>query len=123
MSEYVSILFLFAFAVILCGTFIILSALLGRPKKKTTSLLPYECGVNQAMEPRRPLSIKFFIVAIVFLLFDVEVALLYPWAILFRKFTSEGMGRLIFIEGLAFIAVLALGLIYIYRTGVLEWED
>ncbi len=113
---------LFIFALGLAGTFIAVSSVLGRPKKTTTDLTPYECGIDQATMPRRPLSVKFFVIAIVFLLFDVEVALLYPWAALFRTFVAEGMGQFILIEGLAFIFVLAVGLIYIFRSGTLDWQ-
>ncbi len=122
-SQYIPVLMLFLFASFLGGAFIILSAMLGRPKKTTTDLEPYECGVDQTVSPRRPLNVKFFIIAIVFLLFDVEVALLYPWAALFRDFVSNGMGNFILMEGLMFIFVLAVGLIFIFRIGALAWED
>src|SRR3989338_4320414 len=109
-ADYIPILILLAFAFSLAVAFVIISAILGRPKKQKTMLEPYECGVDQAMAPRRPLSVKFFIVAIVFLLFDVEVAFLYPWAALFRKFVEGGAGKFVMIEGFVFIAVLAVGL-------------
>lgn len=121
-GDYLSILMLFIFALLLTGTFVALSAIIGRKKNSKTNLEPYECGIDQAQLPRRPLSVKFFAVAIAFLLFDVEVALLYPWADLFRTFVVDGMGKFIMIEGLVFIAVLAVGLVYIYRVGILDWE-
>lgn len=121
-NEYIPILMLFVFALLIAGTFVAISSVLGRPKRTTTDLEPYECGVDQAIEPRRPLNIKFFIIAIIFLLFDVEVALLYPWAALFRSFVAEGMGKFILIEGLTFIGILAVGLIYVLRSGALEWQ-
>ena len=121
-SEHIPILMLFVFGLLLTGTFVVVSSLLGRPKKSTTDLEPYECGVDQATEPRRPLSVKFFIIAIVFLLFDAELALLYPWASLFRKYVAEGNGAFILVEGLLFIAVLSVGLIYIFRGDALDWE-
>jgi len=121
-ADYIPILILLAFAFSLAVAFVIISAILGRPKKQKTMLEPYECGVDQAMAPRRPLSVKFFIVAIVFLLFDVEVAFLYPWAALFRKFVEGGAGKFVMIEGFVFIAVLAVGLVYIFRAGALNWD-
>ncbi len=121
-NEYIPILMLFVFAAILAGSFVVISALLGKPKKTTTDLSPYECGIDQATLPRRPFDIKFFIVALLFLLFDVEVAVLYPWAALFRQFVSEGLGRFALIEGLIFIGVLAIGLVYILRARALEWK-
>ena len=113
---------LFAFALLIAGTFVAISSILGRPKKTTTNLDPYECGLDQALEPRRPLDVKFFIIAIIFLLFDVEVALLYPWAALFRSFVEEGMGKFILLEGLTFVGILAVGLVYVLRTKALDWR-
>jgi NADH-quinone oxidoreductase subunit A len=61
-------------------------------------------------------------VAMIFLLFDVEVTLLFPWAALFKTFVAEGLGVLIFVEGILFIAVLVVGWLYVVRKGALKWE-
>lgn len=122
-DNYLTVLFLLAFAVFLGGAFIIISSLLGRPGRSSTNLEPYECGIDQARPPVRPLNIKFFMIAMAFMLFDVEVALLYPWAALFREFALEGAGGFILIEGLMFIAVLSVGLVFIYRTGALNGDE
>lgn len=121
-NEYINILVLLGLAVALPVAFVVLSSVLGRPKKSATDLMPYECGVDQATEPRRPFSVKFFIVALLFLIFDAEVALLYPWAAYFRKFSANGMGSFAILEGVIFIGVLAVGLIYVIRTRALEWR-
>jgi NADH-quinone oxidoreductase subunit A len=123
MLSYIPVLILFIFAISLGGAFIFLSYFLGRPKKTTTNLNPYECGVEQATLPRIPVNIKFFVVALMFLLFDVEVALLYPWAAYFKSMVSEGMGTFVLVEGLIFIGILLVALVYIFRTGILRWEN
>ncbi len=124
MTEYIytGILLLFAFGL---GAGIVgISSLLGRNKgPNKTCLEPYECGIDAAGKPRRPVHIRFFIVALVFLVFDVEVALLFPWGLLIRKFAHGEMGRFILIEGFVFIIILAVALIYIARRGLFRWGE
>ena len=121
-ATYFPIAVLFLFALILGGAFVALSAWIGRRPENKIRLMPYECGVDPADTPRKRFSVKFFLVAMIFLLFDVEVTLLFPWAILFKSFVSEGLGVLIFVEGLMFIAVLVVGWLYVVRKGALKWE-
>lgn len=83
------------------------------PKKLST----YECGMKPIGETWTQLNIRYYVFALLFLLFDVEAVFLYPWAIVFTK-----LGSIVLIEMLIFIAVLALGLIYAWSKGVLEWE-
>ncbi len=121
-ATYFPIAVLFLFALLLGGAFVALSAWIGRRPTNKIRLMPYECGVDPADSPRKRFSVKFFMVAMVFLLFDVEVTLLFPWAALFKSFVAEGLGVLIFIEGLMFIAVLVVGWLYVVRKGALKWE-
>ncbi len=121
-NPYIPILLLLLIALVFSGTFIALSWIMG-PKKPTASKLePYECGVPPIGDPRQRFSVKFFMVAIVFILFDVEAVFLYPWAVLFKDFKMMGMGPFIFWEMLAFLLILFLGLLYIVKRKVLEWE-
>jgi NADH-quinone oxidoreductase subunit A len=122
LSEYFPIAVLFALALILGGVFVGLSAWIGRRPANKIRLMPYECGVDPADTPRKRFSVKFFMVAMIFLLFDVEVTLLFPWATLFKSFVANGLGVFIFIEGLLFIAVLLIGWLYVVRKGALKWE-
>lgn len=121
-TPYFAIAVLFIFALILGGTFVALSAWIGRRPVNSIRLMPYECGVDPADSPRKRFSVKFFMVAMVFLLFDVEVTLLFPWATLFKTFVAEGLGVLIFVEGILFIAVLVVGWFYVVRKGALRWD-
>ncbi|MCZ7581872.1 MAG: NADH-quinone oxidoreductase subunit A [Deltaproteobacteria bacterium] len=77
---------------------------------------PYECGVPPTGDARRRFSVKFFLVALLFVIFDLEGVLIYPWAVTFQKLGVVG-----FVEMLIFIGVLALGLAYVWRKGALEW--
>jgi NADH-quinone oxidoreductase subunit A len=104
------------------GLFLGLSSMIGQRPPPKTRLLPYECGLDQASSPRQRFAIHFFLTAMLFLLFDVEITFLIPWAVLFREFQAAGLGMFIFVEGLVFIAILGVGLAYVWRRGALEWE-
>jgi NADH-quinone oxidoreductase subunit A len=113
--DYVPILMLMAAAVGIAAAILLLSAFLG-PKLRTRSKLEtYESGVPLLDISHKRLSIKFFVIAIVFILFDVEIAFLYPWAVIFR---SGGPG--LFLEMLVFLAILAVGYAYIWRKGAFD---
>ena len=81
-------------------------------------LQPYECGIPPVGNPWQPFAVRYFVFGLLFLVFDVESAFLFPWAIVFR-----GLGTAGFIEMLLFIAVLAFGLLYAWRKGALEWAE
>jgi NADH-quinone oxidoreductase subunit A len=88
------------------------------PKRKTKDKLEnFECGVEQQGDARSPISVKYFLVAILFVLFDVEVIFMYPWAVNFREFGMQG-----FIEMFVFIGLLLAGFIYVIKKGALDWE-
>jgi NADH-quinone oxidoreductase subunit A len=80
-------------------------------------LEPYECGVPAVGSPHQRLPVKFYVVAVLFLLFDIETIFLFPWAVLFRKLGLFGL-----VEMGIFLGVLVLGLVYVWRKGALEWE-
>ena len=96
---------------------VLLSQFLGPRKPTPEKSAPYECGMPPVGDARERQSVKFYLVAMIFLLFDIEVAFLYPWAIEFRS-----LGMLGFVEMAAFVSILALGLVYVWRKGALEWE-
>ena len=101
---------------------VILSYLLGAKQATPTKLMPYECGINPTGEPRTEFSVKFFLVAVLFIIFDVEVVFLFPWAVLFQEFIQEGLGVFVFVEMMIFLGILLIGLIYIYGKQALKWE-
>ena len=88
------------------------------PKRKTSDkLVSFESGIESIGNARQPFSIKYFLVAILFVLFDVEVIFMYPWAVNFRDFGLNGM-----IEMFIFMGTLLLGFIYVVKKGALDWE-
>ncbi|MCU0340146.1 MAG: NADH-quinone oxidoreductase subunit A [Spirosomaceae bacterium] len=78
---------------------------------------PFECGIESKGDARTPISIKYFLVAILFVLFDVEVIFMYPWAVNFQK-----LGLFGFVEMVLFMGLLLAGFYYIIKKGVLDWE-
>lgn len=88
------------------------------PKRKTLDkLTPFESGIEVIGNARTPISIKYFLVAILFVLFDVEVIFMYPWAVNFKELGSSGM-----IEMFIFMGTLLLGFIYVIKKGALDWD-
>lgn len=88
------------------------------PKRKTSDkLTPFESGIEAIGNARQPFSIKYFLVAILFVLFDVEVIFMYPWAVNFRELGVDGM-----VEMFIFMGTLLLGFIYIIKKKALDWE-
>ncbi|UCH34067.1 MAG: NADH-quinone oxidoreductase subunit A [Armatimonadota bacterium] len=79
----------------------------------------YECGPRTFMPAWRQFNVRYYLFALLFVLFDVEMAFLYPWAVAFRR---PGLGLIAVIEMVVFVAILAVGLIYAWRKGALEWE-
>ena len=91
--------------------------LLGPKRKTKTKQDVFECGIEPQGNARIPFSIKYFLVAILFVLFDVEVIFMYPWAVLFKELGIAG-----FVEMIVFIALLLVGFFYIIKKGALKWE-
>ena len=100
------------------GGMILLSALFGpRRKGSSAKLSPYECGVPLLSDTRERFSVKFYLIALLFILFDIETVFLLPWAVVFRSLGIVGL-----IEVFIFIAVLGFGLVYVLRKGAFEWD-
>lgn len=117
LQNYVPILILFLVAAAFALGSLAISAVLGprRPTPEKASV--YECGMTVDPGARQPFDIKYYLVAMAFLVFDVEVVFLYPWAVKFKA-----LGLFGFVEMLIFLFILLVGYAYIWRKGVLEWE-
>ena len=102
-----------------------LSQLVGQRKRTRTKLMPYECGKDPVGSARERFSVKFYLIAMIFILFDIEVIFLIPWAVVFRTLSSPqyGLANLIFFEMIIFIALLAAGLVYVIKKGALDWGE
>ena len=116
LESYVPILILLAFALVVVVTIVGLSALLGPRLPTERKLGTYESGVPLIDTSHKRMSIQFFVIAMIFILFDVEIAFLYPWAVIFRSSPAA-----LFIEMVVFLAVLAVGYAYIWKKGAFDW--
>ena len=115
--SYFPILMQFLLAVgFVVGT-IIVSSFLGPKRKSQHKDINFECGIESVGNARIPFSVKYFLVAILFVLFDVEVIFLYPWAINFKELGMEGMIKMVI-----FMLLLLVGFFYIVKKKALEWE-
>jgi NADH-quinone oxidoreductase subunit A len=116
MLSFFPLLVALGLAAVMAGTILLLNSLLG-PKLRTRRKLEiYESGVALLDSSHKRISIQFFVIAMIFILFDVEIAFIYPWALVFKE-----AGWPLFLEMLSFLAVLAVGYAYIWKKGALDW--
>jgi NADH-quinone oxidoreductase subunit A len=115
--DYLPLLIFFGIAVAFGVFVVIASYLVGQHKPTPSKMAPYECGVTTVGTSRRRIPIRYYLVAMLFLLFDIEIVFIYPWAVVFRDLKAS-LGILIFFEMLVFIAAY----VYIWKRGALEWE-
>jgi len=115
--EYLAILIYVAIAVAFALFAVAASALLGQKKPTALKQATYECGMTTVGSSFRRIPIKYYIIAMLFLLFDIEVVFLYPWAVVFKEFKFFA-----FISMAVFIGILLIAYIYIWKKGALEWE-
>jgi NADH-quinone oxidoreductase subunit A len=115
-ESFLPVLVLMVVAAGTAALILLLSALLGPKLRTRRKLETYESGVPTIDASRKRVSIRFFLVAMVFILFDVEIAFLYPWAVVFRA-----GGLALFVEMLVFLAVLIVGYAYLWRKGAFDW--
>src|SRR5918992_1868122 len=115
--DYLPILLMFIVAAGFAVGNVLLSQLVGQRKRTRTKLMPYECGKDPVGSARERFSVKFYLIAMIFILFDIEVIFLIPWAVVFRTLSSPqyGLANLIFFEMIIFIALLAAGLGYLIK--------
>ena len=117
LKDYFSIiLFLFIAIVLSCG-FIILNFVLSPKKPDPEKLSPYECGFEPFNDSRMEFDVRFYLVAILFIIFDLEIAFLFPWAISLGKIGIFG-----FFSMMVFLGILTVGFIYEWKKGALDWE-
>jgi NADH-quinone oxidoreductase subunit A len=115
--DYLPIIILAVLALVVSGVIMLLSSIAGRPRRSQTETSPYECGVPVIGNARERFSIKFYLIGVLFILFDIEIVFFYPWAV-----TFDQLGLLALVEMLLFIAVLLVGYAYVWKKGALEWD-
>jgi len=117
LDSYLPILTLMVIAVGFAIGTSVMSRLIGQKKPTAVKLAPYECGMPPVGSARERFSVKFYIIAMLFIVFDIEVVFMYPWAVMFKK-----LGMFGFLEMSVFILILLVGYVYVWKKGALEWE-
>jgi len=122
LQDYLPILLQIIVAIGFAAIALIFSVLLGKAgRRNPTKDSPYECGMLPIGGAQPRFAVKFYLVAMLFILFDLEVVFMYPWAVVFREFVAE-KGPVIFWSMLSFVSVLTVGYVYAIKKGVLEWR-
>jgi NADH-quinone oxidoreductase subunit A len=117
LQEYLPILVFLAIAILMAAVLPAMSWMIARQKPDSEKLSPYECGFAPFEDARRRFDVRFYLVAILFIIFDLEIAFLFPWAAAFRDIGSFGFWSM-----MVFLGILTVGFIYEWRKGALEWE-
>jgi NADH-quinone oxidoreductase subunit A len=115
--DYLPILILAILAALFAGVNVLLSIVLGPRKPNPEKLSPYECGIVPVGTARERFSVKFYLVAMLFIVFDMEIVFLYPWAVVFKQLKIFGL-----VEMGVFLLILLVGYFYAWTKGGLEWE-
>lgn len=119
--EYLPVLVMMAAGVCIGGAVLFITTWLGPKLPNKTKDSPVECGVGEAgVSKKHRTSVRFYLVAILFLLFDIETVFFYPWAVVYKRALSAG--AFILLEMLVFVFILFVGYVYVLRRGALEWE-
>jgi len=121
LGAYLPILLMFVVAAGFAASQILLSQLVGQRRRTPTKQMPYECGKDPVGSARERFSVKFYLIAMIFVLFDIELIFLMPWAVVFRQFRDAGHGKFIYAEMITFVVLLLIGYIYVWKKGLFEW--
>ena len=119
MSEYIGIAVAFVLAGVITAAMVALASVLGKKKPSTVKSEPFECGEIPISLPGGKLAVKFYLTAILFILFDVELVFLYPWAVIYRQ---PEIGILGLVEMGIFLGILMVGYVYAWDSGALKWQ-
>src|SRR5690242_20668310 len=120
-ARYLPLLIHFLVAGALASVIVLLSWLIGQRKPTRAKMSAYECGMTPVGDARERFSVKFYLVAMLFILFDVEAVFLYPWAIILKDLKRMGQGVFGISEMFVYIGIVLVGFFYIWKKGVLDW--
>src|SRR5215471_16365529 len=122
-ARYLPLLIHFLVVCGLAAAIVTLSWIIGYRKPTRAKLSPYECGMTPVGDSRARFSVKFYLVAMLFILFDVEAVFIYPWAVILRQLKALGQGLFGLLEMLVYIGIFLVGFFYIWKKGVLDWGE
>jgi NADH-quinone oxidoreductase subunit A len=121
-TSFIPILILLFVAVAIGAVFLGLNWIIGRHQRTPTKLAPYESGVPLLDTNRKRVNVRFYQIAMLFILFDIEAAFLYPWAVIYRSATRGNAGMFLFGEMLVFILLLGVGYVYVWKKNAFDWK-
>jgi NADH-quinone oxidoreductase subunit A len=123
--DYLPILLMFVVAAGFAVVNVFISQYIGQRKSTRTKMMPYECGKDPVGTARERFSIKFYLIAMIFILFDIEVIFLIPWAVVFKTLASPtyGLRNLVYVEMMLFVVLLLAGYIYVVKKGAFDWSE
>jgi NADH-quinone oxidoreductase subunit A len=122
LEQFLPVLMVVAVAAGFAGVFLLLSYALGPRRPNALKETTYECGIPPRGTIQIRFFVRFFLVALLFLLFDLEAVFLYPWVILYESFVQAGEAAFALGEMVVFVVVLVVGFVYVWRKGGLEWQ-
>nr|WP_246417063.1 NADH-quinone oxidoreductase subunit A [Rehaibacterium terrae] len=117
MGEYLPILLFLFVSTVIGVALLVLGWLLGPQRPESEKLSPYECGFEAFEDARMQFDVRYYLVAILFIIFDLEIAFLFPWAVVFRD-----IGMTAIVSMAVFLGILVIGFVYEWKKGALEWE-
>ena len=121
--DYLPILLQVIVAIVFAASALIISVVMGKTgRRNATKDSPYECGMRPEGPSHSRFSVKFYVVAMLFILFDIEVVFMYPWAVVYRDYIAQ-YGSQIFWSMLSFVSILTVGYIYAIKKGALDWKS
>lgn len=115
--QYWPILLFLAVSTVIGVVLMVLGSLLGPRRPESEKLSPYECGFEAFEDARMNFDVRYYLIAILFIAFDLEIAFVFPWAVIFRSLKEIGL-----VEMGLFLGMLVLGYVYVWKKGALEWE-
>src|SRR5688500_15045702 len=123
--DYLPILLMFVVAAGFAVGNVLLSQFVGQRKRTRTKLMPYECGKDPVGSARERFSVKFYLIAMIFILFDIEMIFLVPWAAVLRSLAAQGtaMRWFVYLEMMVFVGLLLAGYIYVVKKGAFDWNE
>jgi NADH-quinone oxidoreductase subunit A len=121
-ARYLPLLIHILVAAALATAIVTLSWFVGQHKFNESKMSQYECGMQPVGDARQRFTVRFYLVAMLFILFDVEAVFLYPWAIAVKDLKAAGLGLFWFLEMLVYIGIVLVGLWYVWKKGVLDWN-
>ena len=120
--QYLPIAILLAVTTFIAVAMVVIGHTFGPKRPSDRKQEPYESGMRPIGPGTRRMPVRFYMIAVLFILFDIEVVFFLPWAVVFRDFIEKGQGAFILIEMLVFIVILLVGFVYAWKKGALEWE-